>query len=107
MLETSEGFRRDILTPISFKEEFEQILMALEPENIEFRYRYMVANDANLRECLNDNPIGLHFAGHGFENNESLFKEDKKGFIANKDKGNFLIFEKNDGASNFYSEKDL
>ena len=38
----------------------------------------MVANDANIRECLNDNPVGLHFAGHGFENNEKLFKTDKK-----------------------------
>jgi hypothetical protein len=38
----------------------------------------MMASDANLRECLNDNPLGLHFAGHGFKNNENLFKGDKK-----------------------------
>ena len=78
MLETSEGNFFDTLTPINFKEEFEQILLALEPQNINFKYRYMVANDANIRECLNDNPVGLHFAGHGFENNEKLFKTDKK-----------------------------
>ena len=34
----------------------------------------MMANDTSLRECLNDNPIGLHFAGHGFVNNEKLFR---------------------------------
>ncbi len=81
--------------------------MALEPENIACRYRYMVANDANMRECLNDNPIGLHFAGHGFENNEKLYRSDKRGWLNNRGKGDVLIFEKEDGASDFYSEQDL
>lgn len=67
----------------------------------------MVANDANLRSCLNDNPIGLHFAGHGFENNVSLYKGDKKGELANKGKGDVLLFEKSDGSSLFYTEYDL
>jgi hypothetical protein len=107
MLETSEGNCHDSLPPIGFKEEFEQILMALEPENIGFRYRYMVANDSNLRECLNDNPIGLHFAGHGYKNVEATFKQDKKAIMANRGKGDVLIFEKHDGASTFYSEQDL
>jgi hypothetical protein len=97
----------DCLAPISFKEEFEQILLGLEPENIAFKYRYMTANDANLRECLNDNPIGLHFTGHGFENNEKLFKTDKKAYLKHRDKGDILIFEESNGASSFYSEKDL
>ena len=67
----------------------------------------MMANDANLRECLNDNPIGLHFAGHGFENKEALFKNDKKAWVKNKNKGDILIFEQSNGASSFYCEKDL
>jgi hypothetical protein len=46
-----------------------------------------------LRECLNDNPIGLHFAGHGFENNDKLYKTDKKAMLKNRDKGDVLIFE--------------
>lgn len=79
-------------------------MVALEPENINFRYRYMVANDTNLRESLNDNPIGLHFAGHGFVNNEGLYRSDKRGWINNRGKGDVLIFEKEDGASTFYSE---
>ena len=81
--------------------------MALEPKQIEFKYRYMVANDSNLRECLNDNPIGLHFAGHGFENNEKLYRGDKKGMLNNRGKGDVLLFEKEDGSSSFYSESDL
>ena len=107
MLQTSEGVYHDCLPPIGFKEEFEQILLALEPDNVAFTYRYMVANDGNLRECLNDNPIGLHFAGHGFENNEKLFRSDKKGLINNRNKGDVLIFEKDDGSSSFYTEQDL
>lgn len=73
--------------------------MALEPENIAFKYRYVMATDKNLRECLNDSPIGLHFAGHGFENNEKLFKTDKKAWIKYREKGDVLIFEQNNGAS--------
>lgn len=53
----------------------------------------MMASDANLRECLNDNPLGLHFAGHGFQNNEKLFKTDKKAMLKYRDKGDILIFE--------------
>jgi hypothetical protein len=61
---------------------------------LEFNYRYLMANDGNLRECLlNDNPIGLHFSGHGFENNEKLFKTDKKALQTFKGKGDILIFE--------------
>jgi hypothetical protein len=70
------------LPPISFKEEFEQIKLAIHDKGLHFRYRYMMANDFNLRECLlNDYPIGLHFSGHGFENNEKLFKTDKKAML--------------------------
>ncbi len=68
--------------------------MIIQKENLEFNYRYLMANDGNLRECLlNDNPIGLHFSGHGFENNEKLFKTDKKAMQTFKGKGDILIFE--------------
>ena len=53
----------------------------------------MQATDQNLREALNDNPVGLHFSGHGFENNEKLFKNDKRAWLKNKNKGDVLIFE--------------
>jgi hypothetical protein len=104
ILQTSEQTYFDCLPPISFKEEFEQILNALEPKNIALKYRYMMATDANLRECLNDNPLGLHFAGHGFQNNEKLFRTDKKAQLKYRDKGDILIFEQNNGASSFYTE---
>ncbi|CDW80630.1 nb-arc domain protein [Stylonychia lemnae] len=108
VLETSESNYHDMLDPIGFKEEFEQILMKLETQQLAFRYRYMVANDSNLRECLNDNPLGLHFVGHGFQNIDvASFMMDKKGWIQNRGKGDMLIFEKEDGSSSYYTETDL
>lgn len=81
--------------------------MSLEPENIAFKYRYLMATDQNLRISLNDNPIGLHFAGHGFHSKEDLFKTDKKAEMKNGQKGAALLFEKNTGASSYFFEEDL
>ena len=67
----------------------------------------MMATDYNLRMCLNDNPIGLHFAGHGFENNEKLFRGDKRAQIKYRDRGDVLVFEQPNGASSFFTEHDL
>jgi len=107
LLQTSPGSFFDCLPPISFKEEFEEILTGLEAEKIKFRYRYLMANEQNLKESLNDNPIGLHFAGHGFQNTADLFQQDKKGYSRAKGKGDVLIFEQKNGASSFFFEKDL
>ena len=52
-----------------------------------------MATDKNLRTALNDDPFGLHFAGHGFINNEDLYKGDKKAWLKNKTKGDALLFE--------------
>jgi hypothetical protein len=56
---------------------------------------------------LRDNPIGLHFSGHGFRNAESLYQGDQKGWLKYKDKGDVLIFENENGASDFFFENDL
>jgi hypothetical protein len=45
ILETSDQVYFDCLAPIGFKEEFMQIYEALEPQNIAFKYRYMMATD--------------------------------------------------------------
>jgi len=46
----------------------------MEEKNKEFLYRYQLATPKHLKEALRDNPIGLHFSGHGFMNNEKVFK---------------------------------
>ena len=107
MLKTSEGNCKNQLTPISFSEEFEEIKQSIEEKNVEFNYRYSVATQRNLKTALKENPVGLHFSGHGFQNKESLYKGDKKGFTKYKNSGDVLIFEGEDGASDFFFTTDL
>lgn len=57
-------------------------------------YRLAVANEITLKEALNENPLGLHFSGHGFQNKPQLFGEDKKGLAIAKGKGDALCFER-------------
>lgn len=107
VLETSEGTHFDVLAPISFKEEFNEIISTISEQKVRFRYKYKVANEISLKECLNDNPLGMHFSGHGFENNDALFHTDKKARLRYKNRGDALIFEKKNGASDFFFESDL
>jgi len=69
VLQTSDSVK-DLrpLTPISFKEELDQILNTIteSAEDKRFVYRFSVANEIMLKEALNENPLGLHFSGHGF-----------------------------------------
>jgi len=44
--------------------------------------------------CLVENPIGLHFSGHGIENQRKRSEE-----------GNFLVFEDNQGCAHLVSER--
>jgi hypothetical protein len=48
MLKTSDNKYYDVLPPISFAEEFEQIKQSIESKNIAFNYRYSVATSTNL-----------------------------------------------------------
>jgi len=58
-------------------------------------------------QALRENPVGLHFSGHGFQNEEKLYKDDKKAWGYNKSKGDVLIFENETGSSEFFFEADL
>lgn len=60
--------------------------------------------------ALRDNPIGLHFAGHGFINSRNLYGVGalaNRSWEANKDKGDILMFENEEGASDFFYEHNL
>lgn len=96
-----------MLPPISFEEEFEQIKLGIEEKEIDFSYRYQVATSVNLLKVLRENPIGLHFSGHGFKNTEVIYEGDKKAWLKNKNKGDVLIFENEDGSSEFFFKSDL
>lgn len=70
---TSESNYYDCVAPIGFKEEFEEILEAIENLKIKFRYKYQMATEQNLKECFGPRVFGLHFSGHGYENKEKSF----------------------------------
>jgi hypothetical protein len=80
MLKTSDNKYFPALAPIGFAEEFEKIKEGIEAKKIDFNYSYSVATTKNLLSCLRDNPIGLHFSGHGYLNEKSLYQGDEKGW---------------------------
>jgi hypothetical protein len=57
------------LPAISFRQEFEGILEKIEEFKVGFRCFYQMATRRILEFCLSQYPIGLHFSGHGFQNN--------------------------------------
>lgn len=73
MLKTSDTKYCDVLPPITFSEEWNQIKDSIEEKEIMLNYRYSVANHKNFETALRENPVGLHFSGHGFQNNEKLY----------------------------------
>jgi hypothetical protein len=80
------------------------VVESLNETGNQIRYRKIPATLDNLRVSLTENPIALHFSGHGIENNKKNFGKDS---IALKDEGNFLIIEDNEGCAQFLSEKKL
>ena len=106
-LKTPQGTYVRDLDAINFQAEFEQIKHNIDGLGIEFKYRYLVATQQNLKRALQDNPVGLHFSGHGFNNKESLYGDDKKSWVNNREKGDVLMFERPDGSSDYFYEEDL
>ena len=81
----------------------------MEEKGKEFAYRLLLATPTNLQKALRDNPIGLHFSGHGFLNTEKLYRKDNVGYRFNRNKGDVLIFEDENGtgASEFFFTSQL
>ena len=93
------------VAPIGFKEEFDSLIEGIKNLGYQFRFQYLMATRLNLERCLKKNVIGLHFSGHGFQNNLKSFS-DPAAFDKAKGKGDFLLFEKNDGSGdNMYSSE--
>ncbi|CDW72615.1 UNKNOWN [Stylonychia lemnae] len=98
----------DQIPPIGFKKEFEGLLEEIDQMKIEFIYHYQQATKNNLISTLSQNPIGLHFSGHGFQNNLASHQQDSYVFGENKSKGkSFLAFEDKNGAQHNIYDEDL
>lgn len=97
----------EIKVPISFAREFGEIMKGLQEKQQALRYRYTNATDTNLREVLADKPIGLHFAMHGFKSPKLTKIYEKKAALCQDKKGDFLLFEKEDGSAQFFHISDV
>ncbi len=96
----------DTITPISFKEEFDEIYEGIKSIGCNFRYMYKMATEAHLVECLSARPLGLHFSGHGCQNVLESYRGNSLAYNQNKNRGSsFLLFEQKNGASqNMYED---
>jgi len=83
-----------------------QIMEGLQDKDGALRFRYCNATDANLRESLNDRPLGVHFSMHGF-NLKSAGKNAEMKEVIDKKQGDFLLFEQEDGVASFFYEKKV
>ncbi|CDW83802.1 nb-arc domain protein [Stylonychia lemnae] len=102
--DSSGELKQQTIQQIDHNREFNGVIESLKSTGNQIRYRKIPATLDNLRVSLTENPIALHFSGHGIENNKENFGKDSK---ALKDEGNFLIFEDNEGCAQFMSEKKL
>eukprot|EP00347_Sterkiella_histriomuscorum_P016837 403351663 len=89
----------DVFAEIGFREEFDQIENALKDDNTQIRYRYQLATIQNLSECLRQQPLGLHFSGHGLQNQKEKLKNiaPMNFHRTIQNKGDILVFEETDG----------
>jgi hypothetical protein len=73
--ETS-ALKSSTIMPIDHEKEFRGVLESLNATGNLIRYRCIPATSNNLGLCLTENPIALHFSGHGIENNKENFGQD-------------------------------
>ena len=89
---------------LDYNTEIDDIVKVLSKIKSEMKFKTDVATVSNLRSTITDCPIALHFSGHGIRNTpESLGTE----FYLNKDKGNILLLEDEQGMSSYFFENDL
>jgi hypothetical protein len=56
-----------------------------------------LATTSNLERTLTENPVGLHFSGHGYVNDKDFYLGEGREFSAHGEKGDILIFENENG----------
>lgn len=96
--------RIENIMQLDYLTEINDILGVCSDIKHELKYSMKVATISNFRSTLTDHPIALHFSGHGIQNTpESLGNE----YYLNKDKGNILLLEDEQGMSDYLFEEDL
>jgi CHAT domain len=111
VLKTSESklhFRK--ISEVQYREEFQGIIQEMTRKGVEFKYNFMRATVYNLKECLLQSLDILHFSGHGFRNDagtERIYYGDEDTFKRNRNNGNVLLFEHDEGSSIYLYKNEL
>lgn len=94
------------INQIDYQREFSNVQEAISLTHNHIKYRKICATHNNFLSILSEGTFVLHFSGHGAKYDEELFpKEFNPGL--NKNLGDFLIFENDDGEAFFLPEEDL
>ena len=94
------------LPRIQYQKEYQNIIKGISGVEQNLRIRMVCATSNSIRRILSENPIALHFAGHGAKNCPENFPLE---YYPNlKNKGDFLILEQDeDGSPSYLCESDL
>ena len=87
---------------LDYEKEMNDVVDALTKTNCQVTYRMEVATVENLFTCLHENPLALHFSGHGVINNQANFGKDAANF-----QGDFLVFEDLQGKAHYFGHTEL
>jgi hypothetical protein len=100
----SSNLKSRQVASLDHEKELQGLVQSIKHTGNQIRYRDMVATLENLRLVLTENPMALHFSGHGIENSAANFGREA---ILLKDEGHFLVFEDEVGCARYISEKCL
>jgi len=92
------------MAQLEFNKEFIAIQSSIKETERLIRVKSMQATIENLTLTLSQNPLALHFSGHGIENNKKNFGRNH---FLKKDEGDYLLFETESGEGELVSEKML
>lgn len=84
--------------------ELDDICSVISHLDYHLKFKSSVATRENFRSIITDNPVVLHFSGHGIENTAENMGDD---YMFNQEKGNILLLENESAMSNYYFEEEL
>lgn len=106
-IKDNEGIeRRTPLPPIDYKRELSNVINGLKKTENHILWRQYCATHDNLLKILCDGAMVLHFSGHGAKNDDIMIPKEFNSEYT-REKGDFLIFENENGEAKLLFETDL
>lgn len=85
---------------LDYHKEFQCAVGGLKKTNNAIMVKRVHGTLERFQHILTDNPVGLHFSGHGIENSLQTLGQD---YYLNFNQGNCLVFEQQDGIAHYVS----